>query len=103
MRRMNDAATIPPAFGPGKVALITGAASGIGLAAARRFASLGMTLVMVDLGGGALQRASAEVAQIATKDVLAAAVDVSDAAQLQRLRVEVAERFGTVSVLMNNA
>jgi NAD(P)-dependent dehydrogenase (short-subunit alcohol dehydrogenase family) len=103
MRRMNDAATIPPAFAQGKVALITGAASGIGLAAARRFASLGMTLVMVDLGGEALQRASAEVAQIASNDVLAAAVDVSDPAQLQRLRAEVAQRFGTISVLMNNA
>jgi NAD(P)-dependent dehydrogenase (short-subunit alcohol dehydrogenase family) len=100
---MADAVTLPPVFSPGNVALVTGAASGIGLAAARRFAGLGMTLVMVDLGGGELERAAAEVAAIAEGDVLAATADVSDLAQLQRLRAEVEQRFGTVQVLMNNA
>jgi len=90
-------------FAPGNVALVTGAASGIGLAAAKRFAGLGMTLVMVDLGGEALERAAAEVAELAASDVLAAATDVSQPAQLQRLRAEVEERFGSVSLLMNNA
>jgi len=82
---------------------VTGAASGIGLAAARRFAGLGMTLVMADLGGPALERASAEVSENARTDVLAVATDVSQLAALQRLHAEVAHRFGTVSVLMNNA
>src|SRR6187402_3852065 len=103
MGAMNDAATLPSVFAPGNVALVTGAASGIGLAAARRFAGLGMTLVMVDLGGEALERAAAEVAELAASDVLAAATDVSQPAQLQRLRAEVEERFSTVSLLMNNA
>ena len=100
---MNDAASLPAVFAPGKVALVTGAASGIGLAAARRFAELGMTLVMADLGGAALERAAAEVAELAQSDVLAAATDVSQLAELQRLRDEVEQRFGAVSLLMNNA
>ena len=100
---MNDAETLPSVFAPGNVALVTGAASGIGLAAARRFAGLGMRLVMVDLGGEALERARAEVAELAASDVLAAPTDVSQLAQMQRLRAEVEQRFGTVSVLMNNA
>jgi len=100
---MDDSTTLPSAFGPGKVALVTGAASGIGLAAARRFAGLGMTLVMVDLAGEALERAAAEVAALAERDVLAAATDVSQLAQVLRLKAEVEQRFGPVSVLMNNA
>ena len=100
---MDDSTTLPSAFGPGKVALVTGAASGIGLAAARRFAGLGMTLVMVDLAGDALGRAAAEVAAFAERDVLAAATDVSQLAQVLRLKAEVEQRFGPVSVLMNNA
>ena len=100
---MNDAVTLPSVFAPDNVALVTGAASGIGLAAARRFAGLGMSLVMVDLGGEALERAAAEVAELAASDVLAAATDVSQLVQIQRLQAEVKERFGPVSLLMNNA
>ena len=100
---MDDSTTLPSAFAPGKVALVTGAASGIGLAAARRFAGFGMTLVMVDLAGDALERAAAEVAALAERDVLAAATDVSQLAQVLRLKAEVEQRFGPVSVLMNNA
>ena len=100
---MTDAAPLPSVFAPGNVALLTGAASGIGLAAARRFAALGMKLVLVDLGGPALERAAAELAELAANEVLAAATDVSQLAQVQRLRSEVEQRFGTVSLLMNNA
>ena len=103
MRRMNDATALPSILAPGNVAVVTGAASGIGLAAARRFAGLGMTLVMADLGGAALDRAAAEVAELAQNDVLAAATNVSELGQLQRLRAEIEQRFGSVSVLMNNA
>ncbi len=95
--------TLPPVFSAGNVAVITGAASGIGLAAARRFAALGMKLVLVDLGGEALQRAAHEVAESARSDVIAAATDVSKREQVQRLSAEVTRNVGPVSLLMNNA
>jgi NAD(P)-dependent dehydrogenase (short-subunit alcohol dehydrogenase family) len=97
------ASTLPSVFSAGNVAVITGAASGIGLAAARRLAAFGMKLVLVDLGGEALQRAAHEVAESAESDVIAAATDVSDREQVQRLSADVARNFGPVSVLMNNA
>ncbi|MEP7050828.1 MAG: SDR family NAD(P)-dependent oxidoreductase [Pseudomonadota bacterium] len=92
-----------PVFSPGSVAVVTGAASGIGLAAAKRFASLGMKLVMADLAGDALERAAEEVAHLSSNDVMAAATDVSSLEQLQRLAEEVPRSFGQVSLLMNNA
>ena len=90
-------------FSPGSVAVVTGAASGIGLAAAKRFATLGMRLVMADLAGEALDRAADEVARLSSNDVMAAATDVSSLEQLQRLAEEVPRSFGPVSLLMNNA
>ena len=100
---MKDSHSLPPAFLPGNVAVVTGAASGIGLAAARRFATLGMKLVMVDLGGTALDQAAKEIASLADSDVIAAATDVADPEQLTRLQVEVVKNFGPVALLMNNA
>jgi NAD(P)-dependent dehydrogenase (short-subunit alcohol dehydrogenase family) len=100
---MNDSQSLPSAFSPGNVAVVTGAANGIGLAAARRFATLGMKLVMVDLGGTALDQAAEEIASLAASDVIAAATDVADPEQLSRLQVEVVSNFGQVSLLMNNA
>jgi NAD(P)-dependent dehydrogenase (short-subunit alcohol dehydrogenase family) len=100
---MNDSQSLPSVFSPGNVAVVTGAASGIGLAAARRFATLGMKLVMVDLGGTALDQAAEEIASLAASDVIAAAADVADREQLARLQVEVVSNFGPVALLMNNA
>ena len=100
---MQNEQALHSVFGKGQVAVITGAASGIGLAAARRFAALGMKIVMVDVGGDALERAAAQVAELATSDVLAAATDVSQYDQVLRLEAEVARRFGGVALLMNNA
>jgi len=79
----------------GKRCLLTGAASGIGLAAARRFAGLGMKVALADLAGSALARATAELTELAPGNVLAVATDVSQFAELQRLHTEVERSFGT--------
>ena len=89
-----------PALTPGRTAVITGAASGIGLAAARRLAGLGLNVVMADRGAEALQRAAAELGSAA---VLTQVVDVAQPADLVRLQQATAARFGDVHLLMNNA
>lgn len=89
---------------PSNVAVITGGASGIGLAAAKHFASKGMNVVIADLGTDRLAAAAKAVAAISSDDrVLAVETDVSDKAALQALERQVVERFGKVHVLMNNA
>ncbi|QQP90785.1 SDR family NAD(P)-dependent oxidoreductase [Skermanella sp. TT6] len=90
-----------PALAAGRVAVVTGAASGIGLAAARRFAALGMKVCMADIDADALEAAASDLG--GTTETLAVPTDVSDRAQVERLRDKVLNRFGEVAVLMNNA
>jgi NAD(P)-dependent dehydrogenase (short-subunit alcohol dehydrogenase family) len=95
-----------PAIAPGRVAVITGGASGIGLAAARRFAATGMRIVLADLKGPALDQAADSVAALAKggkADVRAVATDVSVMEDVQRLKQIAYQSFGEVAVLMNNA
>ena len=94
-----------PAIAENRVAVVTGAASGIGLAAARRFASLGMKVCLADLAGEALERSAAEVAALAARpeDVIAVATDVGRREAVEALRDRVYAAFGEVAVLMNNA
>ena len=95
-----------PVLTPGAAAVITGGASGIGLAAARRFAALGLRVCIADLGTERLARAAAEIAGQArggSDDVMAAEVDVARAAEVTALEAMVRERFGGTDVLMNNA
>lgn len=95
-----------PALTDGRVAVITGAASGIGLAAAVRFAALGMRVCLADIGGSALEKATDTVAAAAKRgvaDVLAVPTDVSDEHAVHRLRDAAYGEFGEVAVLMNNA
>ncbi|MDP4075272.1 SDR family oxidoreductase [Acidovorax sp. A1169] len=86
----------------GKTAVLTGAGSGFGLECARIGARLGMNLVLVDVQQDALDAASAE-AQDAGVQVLARKVDVSDAAQMEQLAVDVEQRFGAPHLVFNNA
>ncbi|HEY4174332.1 MAG TPA: SDR family NAD(P)-dependent oxidoreductase [Rhodopila sp.] len=93
-----------PALQPGRVAVITGGASGIGLAAAERFASMGLKVCLADLSAEALERAAATVAAISGRDaVLTVPTDVSRLESVQALRDAAYARFGEVAVLMNNA
>ncbi|NBB48377.1 SDR family NAD(P)-dependent oxidoreductase [Rhizobium sp. CRIBSB] len=95
-----------PALVKGHVAVITGAASGIGLAAAKAFARMGLCVVLVDLEGNRLASATAEVTALAAggeADVVAIGTDVSKLDELEALERAVIQRFGRVHVLMNNA
>ncbi|WP_185749553.1 SDR family NAD(P)-dependent oxidoreductase [Stutzerimonas xanthomarina] len=85
-----------------KTAVITGAASGLGLAMARAFCEEGMRVVLADLQGPALAEAERALGAEGF-EVLAVAVDVADAASVQRLAQRAVEHFGGVDVLVNNA
>jgi len=102
---MSHLDAIHTALAPSNVAVVTGAASGIGRAAALRFAGGGMKVVMADLPGDALVEAQAAAAEAAgnADAVIAAPTDVSSFAALERLREVTEANFGTPSVLMNNA
>lgn len=90
----------------GAVAVITGGAAGIGLAAARRMAELGLKVCIADLGQDRLLHAAGLIAAKATggsDDVLTVEADVSQRAHVERLEAAVRARFGGTDVLMNNA
>ena len=88
----------------GRTAIVTGAAGGIGLEAARRFVSAGMNVVVADVKDD-LQQAGDELAQLAgsAERVLAHRCDVSKPEDLEDLREAATARFGNIHCLMNNA
>ncbi|WP_304186359.1 SDR family NAD(P)-dependent oxidoreductase [Phenylobacterium aquaticum] len=94
-----------PALVAGRTAVVMGAASGIGRAAALRFAALGMNVCLADLAGEPLESAIKAVAEhAAARDhVFGVATDVADLDAVEHLRDAVYGRFGEVAVLMNNA
>ena len=86
----------------GRVAVVTGAASGIGLALCERFAAEGMKVVMADIEAGPLAAAEATVRRTAPA-VLASRVDVSNPDDVERLARETYDAFGAAHVVCNNA
>jgi NAD(P)-dependent dehydrogenase (short-subunit alcohol dehydrogenase family) len=86
----------------GKVAVVTGAASGIGLALAERFALGGLDVVLADVEQNALAAAEQKISRLGAS-TLAVPTDVSDEAAVQALAVAAVDRFGAVHVVCNNA
>ncbi len=92
-----------PAFTSDSVAVVTGAASGIGLAASLKFAGMGMTVVLVDQAADKLEAAAVKVKKAGASEVMTSVTDVSSASALQALEAKVTEAFGGTDILMNNA
>ncbi len=90
-----------PVLAARNVALVTGGASGLGLAAAKAFLGLGMRVAIADLPGEKLAAAEAELGQGGV--AMAVPTDVSSPEQLRHLEAVVVDKLGPVDVLMNNA
>ncbi len=86
----------------GNTAVVTGGANGIGLAAARRFLSAGMNVLIADRDETAMH-AAVEALQGAPGTLATMDCDVSDPERVEALRATAIERFGSVHCLMNNA
>ncbi len=85
----------------GKVAVVTGAASGIGRALAERFVEEGMRVVLADVEAGPLHAAAASLSE--SGDVFALRTDVADPRAVDDLRDAALDRYGVVNVVCNNA
>ncbi|MGY8683494.1 SDR family NAD(P)-dependent oxidoreductase [Bradyrhizobium sp. UFLA05-153] len=95
-----------PALSANNVAVITGGAAGIGLAAAEQFARLGMKVCIADVDSVRLTQVETKLSSIApsgSDHVMTAVVDVSRPQSLTELEAAVQNRFGGTDVLMNNA
>lgn len=86
----------------GKVAVLTGSASGIGFETARRLAGLGAFVAVLDKREGAAASAAADI-RAAGGEAIAVAVDVSEEAAVEQAAAAVLREYGTVDFLMNNA
>ena len=86
----------------GQVAVVTGAARGLGFAVARILAERGATVYLADVQREALEHATAELVS-AELSAIASHTDVTDEVQLAALRDEIASRHGRIDVLVNNA
>ncbi|OBB85799.1 alcohol dehydrogenase [Mycobacterium colombiense] len=87
---------------PGKVAVVTGGAGGIGRAMGRRFGQEGMKVVLADVLAEPLDRATRELADEGV-EVAGVVTDVTDYASVESLAKEALSRFGAVHVVCNNA
>jgi NAD(P)-dependent dehydrogenase (short-subunit alcohol dehydrogenase family) len=94
-----------PALQPGRVAVITGGASGIGFAAAKKFTALGMKVVIADWREEALDAAREKLVAATNRpaDIRSAALDVGDEDAVIELQRFATQAFGDIGILMNNA
>lgn len=86
----------------GRVAVVTGASSGLGVGFARALAEAGANLVLAARRKERLEALAVELERTGT-EVLAAACDVTDPEQVERLKDACLERFGRIDILVNNA
>jgi NAD(P)-dependent dehydrogenase (short-subunit alcohol dehydrogenase family) len=87
----------------GKVAVVTGAASGIGKALAEKCLAEGMHVVMADIEQSALEAAAESLAAAGNNTILPVQVDVSISEEIEKLLAKTLEEFGAVHLLFNNA
>ena len=92
----------PDPVSPGRVAVVSGAASGIGFGLAERFAAEGLHVVMADIEEPALSTAAATLAGSGAS-VLPVVTDVADLSAVEALREAALSQFGAVHVVCNNA
>ena len=86
----------------GSVAIVTGAASGMGRATAHLFADEGARVAILDINGDALAAVAAEMREVGA-EVLAVTVDLSSRAAVEQAVTDVATHFGGIDILVNNA
>ena len=83
----------------GQVAIVTGAASGLGLAIAKKLHAEGAAVALLDLNDAALQTAAKEVGS----NAVSFAIDLTKQEQVESVVRQIAERFGRIDVLVNSA
>lgn len=88
---------------PGQVAVVTGAARGIGRAIATELVSRGVSVVIADLRAESLGAVAEELAAVGDGVVMPVTVDVTDAEAMTALAQRVQERFGRIDLVVNNA
>lgn len=86
-----------------RVAIVTGAARGIGFGVAQRFAREGASVAIIDLDQAAADRAAGQLELAGGASALGVGADVADADAVKAAVAAVVDRFGTVDILMNNA
>src|ERR687885_814863 len=87
----------------GKVAIVTGAASGIGLATAKRLGSEGARVVVADLDGGRASAAAEQGKEAGAPDAAGVACNVASEDQVRACAEETVRRFSRLDVIVNNA
>jgi 2-dehydro-3-deoxy-D-gluconate 5-dehydrogenase len=87
----------------GRVALVTGAAQGLGAAASWALARHGADVVLLDVQGDAAQGQADQIASATGRDVLGLAADTRDAAQVEGCVQRAIDLFGRIDILVNNA